>query len=94
VAESPSAHSTRNIGSGRIVLRFVEDSKSEAKRKPDFGHDRYFQMQARSGGREIMEEVEENVCRTHKEKVDSPNLHHPSGDPSRKIPKIDDDPKH
>lgn len=54
VADSPSAHSTRDIGSGTIVQRFVENSKSEAKRKPDFGHDRYFQLEASSGGREIM----------------------------------------
>jgi len=92
VADSPSAHSISDIGSGTIVLRFVEDSKSEAERKPDFGHDRYFQMETRSGGREIMEEVQENVSRTHKEKVDPPNLHHRSGDPSRKVPNADDDP--
>jgi hypothetical protein len=89
---SPSAPSTSHI-SREIVLRSVDHGKSQTERKPDFGHDRHFQMKARSGGREVVKEVEENVTRTQEQKVDAPNPNQLGGDPSPKITKIDEHPQ-
>jgi hypothetical protein len=50
-------------------------------------------MKARSGGQEVVKEVEENVTRTHEQKVDASNPNHLGGDPSPKITKIDEYPQ-